>query len=305
MAPQPPLLDAMSEVVLIFVGVFPLLSLLIQLLFGAHAKLEFEEPEYEKVPKSKRRRRQPPALMEDLAAADRSEIERVQGPSGKIYGSTSLVGLRPGDEPRRTAIRLVESRPFDPIILMTILANCGTMAWASPLDPCCTWKERFIDRCEWVFLGIFTTEMLLKITAYGFMLNRGSYLRDAWCQLDFTVVSLAWLPILFPQMGNYSVLRGFRALRPLRALKRMPGMPVLVQWILSVLPKMANVLMLCAFLALIFGIVGMELFKGALHNRCADLSSLDGERFVETEGHPVPEVALASDQPAADRKSVV
>ena len=37
----------------------------------------------------------------------------------------------------------------------------------------------------------------------------------------------AWAPILFPAMGNYSVIRSFRALRPLRALKRMPGMPKL------------------------------------------------------------------------------
>ena len=104
-------------------------------------------------------------------------------------------------------------------------------------------------------------------------------MHDPWCQLDFLVVTLAWLPILFPSMGNYSVLRAFRALRPLRALKRLPGMPVLVQWILSVLPKMGNVLMLFGFIFLVFGIVGMELFKGSLHNRCA----LPG--FVETADH--------------------
>ena len=93
--------------------------------------------------------------------------------------------------------------------------------------------------------------------------------RDPWCQLDFVVVVVAWLPVLFPSMGSYSVLRAFRALRPLRALKRLPGMPLLVQWILDVLPKMGNVLMLFTFAFLVFGIVGMELFKGALHYRCA------------------------------------
>ena len=137
---------------------------------------------------------------------------------------------------------------------------------------------------EWVFLAIFTSEMLVKISAYGFICHREAYLHDAWCQLDFLVVTLAWLPILFPTMGNYSVLRAFRALRPLRALKRVPGMPLLVQWILSVLPKMGNVLMLCGFIFLVCAIVGMELFKGALHYRCA----LPG--FEETPGHPVSEL---------------
>ena len=65
-------------------------------------------------------------------------------------------------------------------------------------------------------------------------------------QLDFLVVSLAWLPILIPAFGHYSVLRAFRALRPLRALRRMPGMPVLVQWILDVMPKMARCINACS-----------------------------------------------------------
>ena len=73
--------------------------------------------------------------------------------------------------------------------------------------------------CEWAYLSIFTFELLTKILAYGFYWSsENSYLRDPWCQLDFLVVSLAWLPILFPAFGNYSVLRAFRALRPLRAL---------------------------------------------------------------------------------------
>ena len=105
------------------------------------------------------------------------------------------------------------------------------MAWESPLDgmlhPEGTWKSDFIDVCEWVYLGIFTFELLTKVLAYGFLWHPEAYLRDAWCQLDFVVVTLAWAPILFPAMGNYSVIRSFRALRPLRALKRMPGMPKL------------------------------------------------------------------------------
>ena len=74
----------------------------------------------------------------------------------------------------------------------------------------------------------------------------------------------------FPSLGNYSVIRSVRALRPLRALKRMPGMPLLVQSILAVLPKLANVVMLCGFVFAVFGIVGTELFQGAMHYRCAE-----------------------------------
>ena len=99
--------------------------------------------------------------------------------------------------------------------------------------------------------------MFAKITSYGFIANEHAYLKvriqpsrpsntlcpqlspgvspsapadmrgstvgllpqDAWCQLDFVVVSLAWLPILFPDLGNYSVVRSVRALVPPPALE--------------------------------------------------------------------------------------
>ena len=53
---------------------------------------------------------------------------------------------------------------------------------------------------QWLFLAIFTAELFVKVAAYGFVWHKGAYLRDPWCQLDFIVVSLAWLPILFPEM---------------------------------------------------------------------------------------------------------
>ena len=221
-----------------------------------------------------------PGRRSDSSASEKEIV----APSGKIYAGTSFFCLLPGHQPRKFFIDVAESKLFDPLILLTILANCATMAWESPLDPEGTSKAAFIAVCEWVFLGIFTCEMFVKISAYGFICHREAYLHDAWCQLDFVVVTLAWLPILFPAMGNYSVLRAFRALRPLRALKRVPGMPLLVQWILSVLPKMANVLGLSTFVFLVFGIVGMELFKGTLHYRCA----LPG--FEETPGHPISDL---------------
>lgn len=204
-----------------------------------------------------------------LDALDHDSLaERVRAPSGRLYTATQSC-LLPGQEPRRSAIKMVEHPSFDTFILFVIIANCATMAWQSPLDPVGTRKEAILEVCEWIFLIIFTAEVAIKIAAYGFVVHKASYLRDAWCQLDFVVVSLAWLPILFPSLGNYSVLRALRALRPLRALKRLPDMPMLIEWVLSVLPKMGNVLMLFGFVFLVFGIIGMELFKGALHHRCA------------------------------------
>lgn len=121
---------------------------------------------------------------------------------------------------------------------------------------------------QWVYLWIFTLELVVKVVAYGFVVHRDSYLRDPWCRLDFAVVSLGWLPIILPSMGNYSVIRSMRVLRPLRALKRMPGMPVLINSLLSAIPRLASVVTLCALIVLVLSIIGMHEFGGLLHYRC-------------------------------------
>ena len=110
--------------------------------------------------------------------------------------------------------------------------------------------------------------MILKVLAYGFVMHRHSYLRDPWCQLDFAVVTLAWVPVFVPSFAQYSFIRALRALRPLRTLRFLPGMPVLIGSIFKSIPPLGNVAGLCSFIFLIFGIVGEELFEGALHYQC-------------------------------------
>ena len=115
--------------------------------------------------------------------------------------------MRPHHCLRRMAIKAIEQPFFNPIILTTIMCNCTTMAWSSPLDPPGTWKEAFITRCENIFLTIFVVELLLKVLAYGFVMHSHSYLRDPWCQLDFVVVTLAVLPILCARTDPQSAER--------------------------------------------------------------------------------------------------
>ena len=61
-------------------------------------------------------------------------LKEVRGPSGKVYAGTLGWCHPPWREPRKSAILLVEAKWFDPLILVTILVNCTTMAAESPLD---------------------------------------------------------------------------------------------------------------------------------------------------------------------------
>ena len=90
-----------------------------------------------------------------------------------------------------------------------------------------------------------------------------AYLRDPWNWLDFIVVVAAWWG-----MYNATVLRTFRILRPLRGLNKWPSMKMLVRSLLRSLPPMKYVGYLMAFLLLIFGVVGVQLWNGLLHGQC-------------------------------------
>ena len=199
----------------------------------------------------------------------------VAGPSGQVYGGASFCCLRPHDLPRLLAILLVESRFFEPVVALCIVANVGVMAWNSPVDPPGTPKADVIAQCEVVFRWIFTAEMLIRMIAYGVFAHRQSYLRNAWCLLDFVVVSFAWLPALYPGFGNFTGLRTLRTVRPLRTLRFVPGMSTLITSLLGSLPQLGTVAGLCAFVFLVFGIVGEQLFQGALHYRCAPQAALE------------------------------
>jgi len=46
------------------------------------------------------------------------------------------------------------------------------------------------------------------------------------------------------------------------------GMRILVTLLLDTLPMLGNILMLCFFIFFIFGIIGVQMWKGLLRQRC-------------------------------------
>ena len=175
------------------------------------------------------------------ALLERPPAKVVIGPQGWIIHGEALGCLRPSHPFRHCAILTVEHWLFEPFIALVITLNCIELAWESPLDPPGTWKAHFIEQTEFYFLLIFTVEMLAKIVAYGFAFQPHSYLRDHYSQLDFLVVTLAWLPLILPGAANFTGLRTIRAMRPLRTLQYVPGMPMLVASIFQALSQLGSV----------------------------------------------------------------
>ena len=58
------------------------------------------------------------------------------------------------------------------------------------------------DTIDLVFLCIYTTEMVLKIIAMGFFMREFTYLRDGWNLLDFLIVFISLLSIIFDNLNT-------------------------------------------------------------------------------------------------------
>ena len=106
---------------------------------------------------------------------------------------------------------------------------------------------------------------------------------------------MSWLPLLFPWMDNYTAMRAVRALRPLRTINRLPGMQHQVNTLFASLPHLLDVALLSTFIMVVFGVLGLQLFKGTLRLRwCVRPRLRLGLRvdlFKESFVYPLPSAA--------------
>ncbi|ERL87185.1 hypothetical protein D910_04585 [Dendroctonus ponderosae] len=222
--------------------------------------------------------------------------------------------------------------PFEYAVLLTIIANCVVLALEEHLPSADkTSLAQKLEKTEVYFLGIFCVEASLKILALGFVLHRGSYLRNIWNIMDFFVVLTGSMTV-FAEANvdvDLRMLRSFRVLRPLKLVSRIPtlleasfvsrfltqfpedlvavdlrtlrairvlrplklvsGIPSLQVVLKSIIKAMAPLLqigLLVLFAIVIFAIIGLEFYSGALHRTCYSL--YDIEEIVRENEEEVP-----------------
>lgn len=66
--------------------------------------------------------------------------------------------------------------------------------------------------------------------------------------------------------------RALRALRPLRVVSKNEGIKTVVNSLLKSIPSLMNVMLIIFLFLLVFGILGVQMFKGAV-SYCNDGSS--------------------------------
>ncbi|KAG2432071.1 hypothetical protein HXX76_008998 [Chlamydomonas incerta] len=172
---------------------------------------------------------------------------------------------------RRACVFIASNKLFEWFMLAIILANCVTLALATPGKPGFESTRLGINlrTCEYVWLGIFTVELLIRVIALGFIRGKGSYIRDKWNIMDFVVVGLGYLDL--SGRGNYTLIRCVRVLRPLRSINKIQEMKQLVDTMLNSVPLLLDVVILAVFYYVLFGAININIFAGALMGRCGSL----------------------------------
>ncbi|PNJ13359.1 CACNA1A isoform 34, partial [Pongo abelii] len=130
---------------------------------------------------------------------------------------------------------------------------------------------------DYVFTGVFTFEMVIKMIDLGLVLHQGAYFRDLWNILDFIVVSGALVAFAFTgnskgkDINTIKSLRVLRVLRPLKTIKRLPKLKAVFDCVVNSLKNVFNILIVYMLFMFIFAVVAVQLFKGKFFH-CTDES---------------------------------
>ncbi|XP_028980432.2 calcium channel, voltage-dependent, N type, alpha 1B subunit, a isoform X3 [Esox lucius] len=169
---------------------------------------------------------------------------------------------------RKYAKKITEWPPFEYLILATIIANCIVLALEQHLPALDkTPMSQRLDDTEPYFIAIFCFEAGIKIIALGFAFHKGSYLRNGWNVMDFVVVLTGMLATVGADF-DLRTLRAVRVLRPLKLVSGIPSLQVVLKSIMKAMVPLLQIGMLLFFAILMFAIIGLDFYMGKFHRTC-------------------------------------
>ncbi|KAH0632051.1 hypothetical protein JD844_020081 [Phrynosoma platyrhinos] len=179
----------------------------------------------------------------------------------KTHEDWSLYLFSPQNRFRANCQKVIAHKMFDHVVLVFIFLNCITIALERPdIDP-------------------NSTE---RVVALGFFSGEHTYLQSSWNILDGVLVFVSIIDIIVSMasaggakiLGILRVLRLLRTLRPLRyfsaelrgALEPLTfQLWLVVETLISSLRPIGNIVLICCAFFIIFGILGVQLFKGKFY----------------------------------------
>ena len=126
---------------------------------------------------------------------------------------------------RKCCVWIAEWNVFKMLILLAVIANAiimGMHSYRHRIDE----KVKQVTELDYVsariFVCIFSLELIIKVIAMGFVLQKNSYLRNGWNVLDFVSLLTGVTEVIELDVADLMWLRTLRVIKPLRSVKAFP-----------------------------------------------------------------------------------
>uniref|UniRef100_A0A670Z074 Voltage-dependent N-type calcium channel subunit alpha n=1 Tax=Pseudonaja textilis TaxID=8673 RepID=A0A670Z074_PSETE len=205
------------------------------------------------------------AKMEEKKDMD-AEDDMANSTPKPILPYSSMFVLSPTNPIRCLCHYIVNMRYFEMVILFVIALSSIALAAEDPVQAESPRNEA-LKYLDYIFTGVFTFEMVIKMIDLGLLLHPGAYFRDLWNILDFIVVSGALVAFAFSgnkgkDINTIKSLRVLRVLRPLKTIKRLPKLKAVFDCVVNSLKNVLNILIVYMLFMFIFAVIAVQLFKG-------------------------------------------
>eukprot|EP01062_Namystynia_karyoxenos_P001518 TRINITY_DN1051_c0_g3_i1.p1 TRINITY_DN1051_c0_g3~~TRINITY_DN1051_c0_g3_i1.p1 ORF type:complete len:2258 (+),score=709.38 TRINITY_DN1051_c0_g3_i1:430-6774(+) len=186
------------------------------------------------------------------------QLRRHSNPAGVFPTVTELHhSAAPRRNPVQVAVQqLTESMSFQWSVLGCIIVNTVLLSIEHHGQP--GTLTDVLNIANYVFIGIFAAEMVLKLTAMGPL----TYVRDSFNILDGTVVVISLVELSLSGGSFVSVFRALRLLRVFKLMKNFPSLRNLVRVILKAVAETGYLTIVILLYLVIAALVGMRLFGG-------------------------------------------
>ncbi|KAK7605440.1 hypothetical protein V9T40_007298 [Parthenolecanium corni] len=156
--------------------------------------------------------------------------------------------------------RMVKATWFYWFVIMLVFLNTVFVAVEHRDQP--KFLDYFVFYSEYVFLGLFMSEMFIKIYALG----PRNYFQSAFNRFDCIVIFGSIFEVIWSHYKHgsfgFSVLRALRLLRIFKVTKYWSSLRNLVISLLNSMRSIISLLFLLFLFILIFALLGMQLFGG-------------------------------------------
>ncbi|XP_063609776.1 voltage-dependent calcium channel type A subunit alpha-1-like, partial [Penaeus indicus] len=201
---------------------------------------------------------------EENEAEDEDGLSRASYLKNKVKKQGACQNFWKAEKRLRFGIRrTVKQQWFYWFVIILVFLNTACVAAEHYGQP--DWLTKFLYYAEFIFLGLFITEMFVKMYALGARI----YFESSFNRFDCVVISGSIFEVVWSSFksGSFglSVLRALRLLRIFKVTKYWASLRNLVISLLSSMRSIISLLFLLFLFILIFALLGMQLFGGSFN----------------------------------------